>query len=250
MSKKIMDNCAICREFRKMTFEHLPPEKAFNNLPVFNENHNNLVERSSPYFGKKSLLNQGFGAYSLCQQCNSETGSWYGESYIQWAHQGMELLNQNNGSSFIRCNFSIKPLNVIKQVMSFFLSADRAGIYSDDLAIRNFIKEKESNDLPDKYRIYLYLNNSKKHRLLGAHFIKDPAIRNIYKWSEFNFRPFGFLLGDDSPPANALQYDITFFKNYAYNSYEHFRLPLFYLEVDHFEIGRYSNLKDNSYRNN
>ena len=34
---------------------------------------------------KYSNLQQGMGKYSLCQECNNNTGAWYGDAYVFFA---------------------------------------------------------------------------------------------------------------------------------------------------------------------
>ena len=34
MGKEIFGNCKLCGKYKKLTFEHVPPEKAFNSSAV------------------------------------------------------------------------------------------------------------------------------------------------------------------------------------------------------------------------
>lgn len=87
--------CALCGKEGKLTFEHIPPSVAFNSTParlvsgeeIFKEEVLNEKERM-PWDAqglKYQNQQQGMGRYSLCQDCNNNTGSWYGEAYITFA---------------------------------------------------------------------------------------------------------------------------------------------------------------------
>lgn len=112
-----------------------------------------------------------------------------------------------------------------------FLSADyKSGILRSNKDLIEFVLERENKELPDRYKIYMYLNNSQTRKSVGYQVIAKGS-SFIGKWAEFNFQPFGFLLCDDCPPAHKKQLDITFFKNYSYSYFEELILPLHYLAV-------------------
>ena len=54
--------CALCGKFKKLSFEHVPPQSAFNNKPIFFQTHKHLTDQSSYLYGKKIKSNKGFGA--------------------------------------------------------------------------------------------------------------------------------------------------------------------------------------------
>ena len=234
--------CAICGEHKELSFEHYPPKKAFNNKPINIKGYDNLFNEMSTEYGRKTKSPKGFGSHTLCKKCNNETGDWYARDYINWTKQGVDLIKKNNENFAYPSEFSIKPLNVLKQVMAMFLSANKSGILSNHSDLKKFILERESQVLLDNYRIYLYLNNSKIKRFLGLSIVSISPSIPICKWSEISFPPFGFLLTDNSPPANKFQYDITFFKNYKYEEEAKLQLPLSYLEVPNEFIGTYKNI--------
>ncbi|OFX21040.1 MAG: hypothetical protein A2033_10455 [Bacteroidetes bacterium GWA2_31_9] len=239
MAKDVFGYCSVCNEYTKLTFEHIPPKKSFNNKPIFIKNYNSLFDEKSHYYGSKRILNQGSGDFTLCRKCNSNTGDWYGRDYISWSEQGNDILIANKGKRIIACNFKIKPLNVLKQLFSFFLSLDKMGVLKNYKELVKFVLEKDNNILSEKFKIYMYLNYSSIHRFIGYSYVAGEGISSICRWSEINFKPFGFLFCDDSPPANSFLVDITFFKNFSYNQLVVLNISLFYLDVPDLNIGLY-----------
>jgi len=58
--------CHICLEVKKLSYEHFPPKTCFNNEKVI--------------IGDK-ISQKGVGDYTLCEQCNNNTGAWYVPEY-------------------------------------------------------------------------------------------------------------------------------------------------------------------------
>jgi hypothetical protein len=98
MGKKSMPGiCHICGEQTDLTFEHVPPECAFNDKPFI---YTTLMEGmdigpNDPLKG--TLQRKGMGAYTLCGRCNNQTGKWYGDAFGKWAVQGREILLRSGG---------------------------------------------------------------------------------------------------------------------------------------------------------
>ena len=88
--------CALCGKIERLTFEHIPPQSAYNAKPA------------KPVSGKALLLKKdglpweldglkyenqqsGMGLYSLCKKCNNITGRWYGDAYRSFAKKSAQL---------------------------------------------------------------------------------------------------------------------------------------------------------------
>ena len=90
--------CHLCGKEGKLTFEHVPPKKANNNerarlltgREIFNIDKNKKG-KSLRYINQQ----QGAGWYSLCAECNNNTGDWYASEYIKFANNiGYILTNE------------------------------------------------------------------------------------------------------------------------------------------------------------
>lgn len=236
--------CAICGTFAKLSFEHVPPQSAFNNKPILIQTGEHLTDRASRLYGKKVKSNKGFGSNTLCESCNKNTGSWYGRAFADFAHQGMDILtNASNESKLpeVSGEYNIRALNVFKQIMTMFMSADKAGILRSDKKLTAFILDKFSNDFPGQYKLFIYSNASPLKRMLGYMHVAEATNLEfgIQKWSEINFKPFGYLLADDSRAPHEWMVDITSWHKIPYDASCKLKMTTAYLKVSSPIIGTY-----------
>jgi hypothetical protein len=236
--KKIQGNCALCGEFKKLSFEHVPPAAAFNDKPIFIQGHEHLMNEKSYLFGKKMKSNKGFGGYTLCEPCNNNTGDWYARDFAEFAHQGMEIIKKTKPQYIIQGLYTIKPLNVIKQILTMFMSADKSGHLRSQKDLVEFLMNKESVGMPEKYSVFLYSNLSQKKRMMGYSIVYNPKL-GIQKWSEINFHPFGYLLAEESKAAHEHMCDISNFGNIEYDKVLSMIISTAYLNVESEWIGTY-----------
>jgi len=231
--------CAICGKFKKLTFEHVPPQAAFNNKPMFVQTSEHLINRGSHLFGKRMKSNRGAGGYTLCEQCNNNTGDWYAKDFADFTQQGMEIIKKTDLPYYlIKGKYEIKPLNVIKQILAMFMSADKMGYLRSQKDLVKLILRKEEIRLPTRFKIYLYSTLSAKKRMIGYTLVNDEN-NKIQKWSEINFDPFGYFLTEDSDPANINMIDISSFSNYSYDEQATIEITTPYLKIISAWIGLY-----------
>jgi len=216
MQKEFFGNCAICGDFTKLSFEHIPPKKAFNHTPILVQSLESMTNENHPFYKRKRKLNQGFGAYTLCISCNNNTGHWYARDYIDFVYQAGFTLYANKGESWIKGVYRIKPLNVVKQIVSMFMSINQDHKLYKDEKLKEFILNKQKRPLPEQYRIYMFSTWSELKRRNGFAVVVHPQL-GIQKWSELSFIPLGFLLTDRSKPAHPDMLDITKFSEFSYN---------------------------------
>ena len=77
MGKKEIGYCHICGCYGELSYEHIPPENALNTNKAIIYTGDDVIKR---YKGEKSKYicrQQGMGKFSLCENCNNKTGSWY-----------------------------------------------------------------------------------------------------------------------------------------------------------------------------
>jgi hypothetical protein len=232
--------CALCGNEDKLTFEHVPPQSAFNSKPIFIHNHHHLIDTNSPLYGKRMKSNKGFGSYTLCKKCNNNTGDWYARDFGDFARQGMEIIKSlKEPTYFIVGKYEIKPLNIFKQILMMFMSADKSGHLRTNKALVNFLINKESQDLPTEFAVYLYSTLSSIKRLLGYCVVYDGEL-GIQKWSEINFQPFGYFLTENSGPAHRDMFNLNSFVNFKFNEEAEIEIKTPYLGVQSLMIGTYS----------
>jgi hypothetical protein len=240
--KNIYGDCALCGKYKKLSFEHVPPQSAFNNKPIFRQTHEHLTDSNSFVYGLRMRSNKGSGGYTLCESCNNDTGDWYARDFSDFAHQGVEILKNSNNPFYVNGFYQIKPLNVFKQILTMFIAIDKSGILRSNKALVNFILNKESIECPIEYKVYLYYTLSVKYRMMGYSFIMDPKL-GFQKWSEINFPPFGYVLAEDSLAPFERMVDLTDFKNYKYDEKSSIEFIAPYLIVESPWIGTYKFIK-------
>jgi len=236
--KVIMGICAICGQHKKLSFEHVPPRSAFNDKPIFMQTTEHLWEENSRFFGKKIKSNKGFGSFTLCEQCNNDTGDWYAKDFGEFAHQGMHIIKEMRDVPYVKGTYTIKPLNVFKQIITMFLSADKIGYLRSQKGLSEFILDKSSTDFPNDLKIFIYSNVSSTKRMIGYTIVWDQRL-GVQKWAEVNFQPFGYLLAEDSSPAHENMVDVTEWHKIQYNKICKIEMTTAYLKVSSAVIGTY-----------
>ncbi len=191
----------------------------------------------TPKYSKDTLSQKGLGSYTLCSSCNNSTGGWYGDSFKDFATQGMEILKKQD-SAVVRGIYTFKPLNVFKQIITMFLSADKSGYLRTQYKLDEFVLNKTLNSFPDELKIYIYSNASPYKRFIGYCLSTDHEFK-IQKWAEINFQPFGYLLTENSTPPNELMVDITSWYLQKYDDLKRVDMTTCYLKVSNSIIGTY-----------
>ncbi len=188
-----LELCSICGLKKPLTFEHMPPQASGNTHPVNLVGLENITSAGGYLYGKYKKSPRGMGRYSLCKNCNSLTGSWYGESYIEFSEHVKKVISENADKDNVEFEFNLKPLNFLKQVICLLLSADQAtGTLRGIINETNFILDKEEKQLSPKLRnIYQYYTLSSIHRFQGYIPMWDDK-KGISAEMHFLYRPFLF----------------------------------------------------------
>ena len=251
--KKVFSNCHICGKHTKLSFEHVPPEAAFNDCPVVGKHIVDLINKDPEYYfdenGHKSQ--RGAGAYTLCEQCNSDTGSWYGDAFANFASQSLNILQHAEGYSILHrlyCLFHIYPLRVIKQIITMFFSVNDDLFGDNHPELVKFILNKNERYLSPDFRILVYFNSSPRGRYIGGvsmtkmspDEINMNTLENLQRkiesehvksrlLSEIAFPPLGYVMSFNSEQLDKQLYDISFFTKYRYDDCRSIplKLPVF-----------------------
>lgn len=169
MSRKRPEGvCRICGLDGPLSFEHIPPRAAFNERPVIVLKFEDTLKLGPNMVGKGPIQQRGMGYYTLCEKCNNNTGRWYGNQFVDWCYQGMEMLMRTKGKpSLIYLNY-LYPLPILKQIitMLFSVNHDTFRIHNEELV--RFILNREEKYLSPKYRFFIYYNIKGKPRSFGG----------------------------------------------------------------------------------
>ena len=236
--KPVFGRCQICRKHTKLSFEHVPPRSAFNDCPAVYKELTELINKDPNYYfdGKGNISQRGVGTYTLCEKCGSDTGSWYGSAFADWAHQGMEIFENAQGTPSLYYSFRIFPLRVIKQIVCMFFSINDIGFSDNHPDLVKFVLNKNERNLNPSIRIYAFFNSSEHSRYIGGagRFEMSPnelnrdtaedmvraantALAKSRLLSEIACRPLGYVMTFDPKPPDARLVDISFFAKCSYS---------------------------------
>lgn len=245
MAKNKEGTCHLCGHYGKLSFEHIPPKKAFNDCPVSTYNYFMGIAEGN-YDIKKSQ--KGLGDYTLCVSCNNNTGSWYGTQFIDWARQSMNLLEYTSNRPSLYYRFRIFPLRVIKQIACMMFSVNVDQFRNDHQELVKFVLNKEEQYLNPDTKFFAYFN-PKGIRVLGGigklitnEINPEGFIENVSRLrtkierhrtlSEVAFPPLGYVLAFDSEKPDSRLVDISYFAKFRYNDMYSVELRLPMLSVD------------------
>ena len=231
MAIKNFGECRICGNIGKLTFEHVPPEAAFNDRRVFHAKIDQLV--GGKWVPGETLIGarqsqRGAGSYTLCAKCNNDTGSWYGRSYVEFSYQAMTLLHRSSGRLSLAYPYKIYPLRVLKQIVTMFFSACGPGLSKGHPDLVRFVLNRQTRVLPNGIHVWLYLRSptestsTRQAGLTGRMILGGPS----ETFAEIAFPPFGLVLGFDNKPIDADLCNIDHFGLASYNTWDVFFLKL------------------------
>lgn len=224
---KNIDKCRLCCEIKELSFEHIPPESAFNSTPVYFQKSIHLHDKNSYLYGKKIRSNRGAGGFYLCESCNNKSGSWYGSDYAEFSKLGMYVMtNRVYANKFICAEYPIKPLNVLKQILMMFVALESSGYLIKHSSLQKFLMERENRKMPDDLRVFAYFTSEISLRNALSFSNMDGYMR---KFGEISFKPFGFHIAVDSPPIDRPYCEITNFAEFKFNQKANMILPLQFL---------------------
>jgi hypothetical protein len=216
--KKVTGICHICGANGPLSFEHIPPEKAFNYRPVIGVQFEDAIKLGPGSEIRGPIQQKGVGAYTLCGKCNNNTGSWYGTYFVDWCYQGLELLLRAHKEISVFHFFYIYPLHIIKQIVTMFFSVNNPEYANANPELVRFVLNKDKKYLPDYYRFFVYLNKGSRIRTSGVIAgIPTQSGKTIKVFSEIAFPPYGYVMTFRSLPPDKRLCEITDFSRYNYN---------------------------------
>ena len=199
----IIRTCKLCGKNTVLTFEHVPPRSAFNRWPSrFYAGKELMLHVASPELpwelSKRKWVQQqrGYGAYTLCADCNSYTGRKYAPAYTDFCVQALQQIGEQGSTrGNITISFrNIYPLKVMKEILCMFLSINHAKFGDRYPDIREFVKNYALRREIRCASVFSYANIGRLHRIVG-----NAGIMNVSDgWgrlvSELGAIPFGFVM--------------------------------------------------------
>ena len=230
MGKNYTGYCRLCGDYGKLSFEHIPPKKAFNDhQQLLRTMEDHLSDRPNSH----SRYRKGLGKYSLCESCNNHTGAWYGSAFVEWTKQGFEYFNKVEGEKVLSLPYYIRPLNVLKRMMVMAAAMSAEVSLDAHRDIRRFLLRPRQRYMPSNYRAFVYFNMRGRLRFTPSMAILDTEGKGSdYVMAEVALPPFGYCVtrpvGDRQSLAESKGlYEITQFSNYGLDEWVrvHLRIP-------------------------
>lgn len=200
--------CKLCGQNTKLTFEHVPPQKAFNTSRVKEHPLHELLKTlpskdNDPPLSFENLsfrINQrGQGGMYLCSSCNNNTGNWYVSEYVKFINKLHEIIYHNNPQhgDLLSVELSqLYPLRIFKAIMTMFCDINH---FEDD-NLKNYLLTPESITFDSsKYSLYIHLapEGISRQFELSAAILNN---RSIVLLSEIIHYPIGLTLYVNLPP--------------------------------------------------
>ena len=74
----VMGTCRLCSSWGQLSFEHVPPQSAFNDEPVLAIVDGDMFSIGPDEEVSGRIQQRGAGGHTLCIKCNPKLGRWYG----------------------------------------------------------------------------------------------------------------------------------------------------------------------------
>lgn len=231
----MIDICRLCGQEKEMTFEHVPPRITFNKttrykiIPFLKH-----LESKDPFSlpTKGKLQQGGIGYYSFCRDCNSYLGQAFVPAFNAYSNSFIELAKRTASNFFEIEMYDFEVLKVLKQTIAMFLAMNSVEFSKQNRELSDFLLDKESNYLPDKYRIFIYLNSEGQLRNLPLVVTGNFETGLSIAATEIAFPPLGHVLTINFNGNLPFHHEITQFKNIKIGEkrseiFRVFRLPTY-----------------------
>ena len=199
-ANRVIGRCHGCGQpGQVLTFEHIPPRRAFNNRGTL-ANSMGLYELEKDYprrLPRTKRYPRGMGTWSLCERCQQFTQHHYNDAFGEWIAQVQHYADQIRGDEYVNGSFNIRPLNVIKQIATMVLAAAKFNGHRNHEHLRRFIQLPHERHLPVAFEFFAYLNPRRPGRELPQSRMEtDAGIVDIKKGTR------AFVVADIAhPPA-------------------------------------------------
>ena len=226
--------CHICGNTLPLTYEHVPPRSAFNDEPADIFNYLDWASRDEAgNMSGGTRQQRGWGAFTLCQDCNSNTGSWYVPALSTFVRAGLSVLiqltpdevaNQRSGQGATVEFVDTYPLRFLKQVVTMLLSANGPEFGRRNPDLVSFVLNREQQGLPERYDFFLSFFRGPMGRMVGLSARFDGTGTSLL--SEIAYPPFSYLMTIDTQNPILPAGNISHVANYAYDEMATIRLNM------------------------
>ncbi len=188
-------HCWLCNQFGKLSKEHIPPEKAFNDCPLLLMKVDERRTKAGVLEWALDRRQRGVYFRNLCEVCNSKYGSLYGGAYVDLVKRIAERIGDVQDFHRISILGVERPLAILKQVMLQFVTANGPGFVRANDWVAPFIRSRTNTTIPKDIGIYLFASNRQGMRKTGVSAHMDLNMSSDAKIvAEFTFWPLGTVV--------------------------------------------------------
>lgn len=210
--RRRVDSCRLCGEIDTLTREHIPPKRAGNIATMPTETlRQKLAGRGAIDAPGGQVVQGGIWGYTLCESCNSFTGSEYGAEYQGWAiravlmlRQSPELhprvLDENPEPIAVTGRFGgpndggVAPGAMARQILSCMCSLSNSwNLAAVSPVVRRIVLDKSTEPLPPGVTLWMELFAGPNSRMSGPAVVSDQPGR--WAWiMELAHPPLVFIM--------------------------------------------------------
>lgn len=198
--------CTLCGVGAKLTFEHIPPESAFNipGVEMFGFDEWRARDKETGAMTGGRLQPRGTGRFALCETCNPALGRWYVPAFAKFALAGMQVLEgvasqlgaldaDPNPRFLTVVLHEVDRLLVAKQIVSMLACTTGRSVMERHPAILEYLRDPSARGLPSDYRLFLSINAGPAlSRSSGLCVMADEWEMKLF--TEFLYMPWGYAL--------------------------------------------------------
>ncbi|HQO21319.1 MAG TPA: hypothetical protein PLA03_13340 [Acidobacteriota bacterium] len=192
-----LSHCHICLTKSKLTKEHIPPKRAFNEC---NKLWERLILSDAGIAKRSTSLKGGLWVKTLCKNCNNNICSKYANEYVNLVKQLVEkpqLFDSSGGARVFIVN--INPLYIAKEIATMILAIEPVAYARHIPELRHFVLNSDSTFVPP-FKLFAFLvpDIAEAGTVLKYHSRVDSFAPGFtFTGGEISWFPFGFVYASD-----------------------------------------------------
>lgn len=219
-SREIVGECAICGTRTRLTKEHIPQKRAFNDRQILMDTIDKYRSESKIRW-KQTDKQAGHYEYTLCGSCNNNTGSWYGDDYVKFIYEICYYATERLADQQVDITLnSVYPLRIAKQALAYFCSICGPSFTKTHSSIRKLILDRNAYFNPYPLKLFLYIRATKGARMSGITGVISEVTGGKHKQtsvvSELSWWPIGWILTFMDQP-DPIGLNVTSWFSHSYN---------------------------------
>jgi hypothetical protein len=209
--------CRICGKEGELTEEHIPPQKAFNDLGVLLQKMDAHAAPEARFVPAGPVQQGGNKAYTLCAECNNNTGGWYGRAYVEFAYTCAPYGHPSYADRIVEVTPKTYVLRVAKEALAIMCSCCSAALTERHKGLKQLLLDKSRRGLPAPLSLFAYVKCDPSGRSSGVSTVLRTDTGQARVVAEFAWWPLGFVLSFTPLPVEGAA-DITHWLSEDYYS--------------------------------